>query len=344
MNRQSRLGLLVVTGVVLFMLAVALIANRGFILSDTLTVSASFESIGGLPNGSPVHFRGVPIGRVDEVILPNNGVDAVELKLEIKESATHLLNSNSVARLDRDGPIGIQLISIETPGAGSAIQEGAMLRGIEGMDLNKMGQSATEVLQSVSLLSQDLQALMNKVEGGEGTLGKITQDPELYDGLVEMKNSMLSGANKLQGTLSTLDAVSLEALEASQGVDALVDGLVAGKGIGALLNDTTLFVRINRLSARLEDVSDHLENVLTQSEAVISFGTLAASRAAENMEAMRRNWLFRKYFKEEDKNPGDESLELRAIEEALEAIEIQREELRQWEESLKEQEIRQTDQ
>ncbi len=336
MNRQSRLGLLVIAGVGLFLLAIGLIANRGFMFADTVTVSAKFESVSGMPSGSPVHFRGVPIGRVDQVILPANGNEAVELRLEIKETAKHLVNSNSIAKLDRDGPIGIQLITIESPSSGSPISSGMFIRGIAGLDLNNMGETATEVLQSVSLLSQDLQSLMGRIEGGEGTLGKITQDPELYDGLIAMKNSMLQGSRKLQGTLSRLDEVSVEALDASKGVDDIVARVSSGQGsIGAFLNDTTLYGRVNNLSSQLAEVSAHLESVLDQSESVIAYGALAAARAAENMEALRGNWFFRGYFKDKGENPDDASMEIRAIEEAFQAIEIQREDLRQWEERLK---------
>ena len=54
MSRQARLGLIVLGGVLAFMLALFVLANKTFLLSGTFQLSAEFRRVGGLTPGAAV--------------------------------------------------------------------------------------------------------------------------------------------------------------------------------------------------------------------------------------------------------------------------------------------------
>jgi phospholipid/cholesterol/gamma-HCH transport system substrate-binding protein len=61
-------GLFVMLGFAAILFMVTQITNRGFSLkSDSFTLKASFENIGGLKPGAPVSIAGVTIGRVEDI-------------------------------------------------------------------------------------------------------------------------------------------------------------------------------------------------------------------------------------------------------------------------------------
>ena len=64
-----RLGLFVVVAVVLGFIGLLVLAGPGFFQKKTTVETYFTESVSGLEVGSPVKFRGVPIGRVSQILL-----------------------------------------------------------------------------------------------------------------------------------------------------------------------------------------------------------------------------------------------------------------------------------
>ena len=52
MSRQARVGLLVLAGILLFMVALFAIANRSFLFSDTFFIKSRFDNVAGLQTGA----------------------------------------------------------------------------------------------------------------------------------------------------------------------------------------------------------------------------------------------------------------------------------------------------
>src|SRR5690606_41864997 len=104
MSRQARLGLVVLAGVVFFVVALFVLANRTFLLSDTYTIRAEFESVGGLMPGATVYYQGISVGRVDQVILPEGpGLPSTYTKL-IRDDARYPVHEDSRDVIQSYGP------------------------------------------------------------------------------------------------------------------------------------------------------------------------------------------------------------------------------------------------
>ncbi len=73
-----RLGVFVVAAAVLVFIGLLVLAGPGF-FQKKVTVETYFsESVSGLEVGSPVKFRGVPIGRVSQILLSSRAYPGTE--------------------------------------------------------------------------------------------------------------------------------------------------------------------------------------------------------------------------------------------------------------------------
>jgi phospholipid/cholesterol/gamma-HCH transport system substrate-binding protein/paraquat-inducible protein B len=108
-----RLGLFVVVAAVLGFLGLLVLAGPGFFQKKVIVETYFTESVSGLEVGSPVKFRGVPIGRVSQILLStqaypgNTGADGVRgalvvVRAELSASGVDLA-PGSVGTYVRDG-------------------------------------------------------------------------------------------------------------------------------------------------------------------------------------------------------------------------------------------------
>jgi phospholipid/cholesterol/gamma-HCH transport system substrate-binding protein len=116
------------------------------------------------------------------------------------------------------------------------------------------------------------------VKQGRGSLGAILTDTAL--------------AFRLNGLLLKLEQVSDDADSLSRQLEGLVEGVRSdvdtGKGtVNALLKDSTMVIRLNK----------SLDNIRQGTEAF-----------NENMEALKHNFLFRGYFRKQEKRRKQDSL------------------------------------
>ena len=57
MTRQARVGVVVLLGLMLFVLALFALANRTFLFSDRFVVRSQFNQVAGLRSGADVQFQ-----------------------------------------------------------------------------------------------------------------------------------------------------------------------------------------------------------------------------------------------------------------------------------------------
>ena len=88
-------------------------------------------------------------------------------------------------------------------------------------------------------------------------------------------------------------------------IDTVLEGVSEGKGLlGSLVSDN---------GKESESINQILDNLVVVSEDAKT----SASRLAENMEALKHNWLFKSYFEERgywDKEEFDKEIDSKIIE------------------------------
>ncbi|MCE1187678.1 MAG: MlaD family protein [Ignavibacteria bacterium] len=327
-----RLGVFIFIGIALIVTAIFLIGNKESMFRKTFTIKANFPSIEGLRNGAPVRLSGIDVGSVKEIRIAPSALGQVEVTMKLNNDIRPYLKEDATATVETEGLVGNKVVTLQigTPGA-IGIQDGGVIRGITPIGFGAIIEQAQGTMVYVNSMMKNLAEIVEKVNNGQGAIGKFINRDELYyhtndlvvtadrslnsistklDSMAIVVNVLLSGT---QSVIKNVDGVILE-------VDKIVGDIKQGKGlVGELL-----------VAGSPIDTSMHslLANLLAITENTKS----GAAKFEENMEALKRNWLFKSYYEQRgyyDKTEYEKSLDkyinqindrLRTLDERIETL------------------------
>ncbi|RMF61144.1 MAG: MCE family protein [Bacteroidetes bacterium] len=335
MSRQARVGILVLAGVALFILALFALANRTFLFSDTFYVKSQFTRVAGLVPGAAVQYQGVNVGRVESVQLPEAPGKKIVVTMAISEKARHLVRHNTQAQIKSDGLVGNQIVVL-VPSAeiGEPVGEEDFIPGVDPFDLFEITDKALASVQRFESAAVAFEQIMRDVQEGQGTLGKFIYDPALYDGFVATTDETRRVLNNLANNAEALVGL---AGEATRGVQDILDKVDRGEGtLARMLNDPAVYNSLLATADTLQAIAGDLRAVTQNAENMTNWGALGAFRFAELMEAGKHNWLFKRYFEERgtmDLAPFE--LRERALAESERRLQEREQALFEWEQRLR---------
>lgn len=330
MSRQARVGLLVLAGILLFLVAIFAIANRSFLFSNTFTINARYDQVAGLQAGAPVQFQGVNVGRVRTVRLPNTPNGQIVVEMAVQENVRPLINTSTQAQIKSEGLVGNQMVVLVNPPelqtVEEPIEEGEFITGVDPFDLYEIADRAFASVQTFEDVAEEAQQIMRDIQGGEGTLGRLIYDPSLYN---EFVASTEEAQRVLRGVSEDTDALVQVAERATEGVNSILLKVNEGEGsLARMLNDPTVYNSMLATSDTLLNIAGDMRSILQNTENATSWASLGSYRFAELMEAAKHNWLFRRYFEDRgymEKAPFE--VREQAIEESYRQLEARQREL-----------------
>jgi phospholipid/cholesterol/gamma-HCH transport system substrate-binding protein len=240
----------------IFMLA-ALVVTGFFILNSSgnfnpfdkrIRLKSRFESADGLHTGADVQLAGVSIGKVEDVKLlpPDAPADQrIEATLSVsqvvdKKPISDLIRSDSQAQLVATSILGNDKMINILPGTvkGSPIEDGAMLASSAGNSLSDLTETGQNLFKKLNELAVPANEILNKANQGEGTLGRVINDPALY---------------------KSLDNAVVETRATMQRLQTTIDKINKGQGTaGKLVNDPALYETLNKTVAQLQAISSDI--------------------------------------------------------------------------------------
>ncbi len=215
---ETKVGLLTIVAIALLLLFSMKVGGLSlFGDSKSRYIIMHFSSVAGLEVKSKVKLSGVEIGYVDELTL-EEGYASVKAVLTHKA----LIRKGSIATISSAGLLGESYIEIiqgsqdQAPlGNGeilndtrSAVDVSAMVRKLSTAldDVNAMTSSLRQLFDSmekwpsisgiignIEKATANLKSITGKIKRGEGTVGKLVTDEEVYENL----NKTLAGAGKI---------------------------------------------------------------------------------------------------------------------------------------------------
>jgi len=340
MNRNLRLGILILTGALLLMLGLFAIGNRTFLFSSVVQVRSQFSSVAGLQSGASVQYQGVNVGRVETVTLPSQPGEKIVVEMSISERASHLIRKNTQAQIKSDGLVGEQIIVLVSAAEPSEpVENEDFLPGVDPFDLFEITDRALASVQDFERAANVFEEIMKDIQRGEGTLGRIIYDSTLYVSLVQTTDETRRVMTNLASSAeSNADVLVDLATQATAGINSILAKADSGNGSLALfLNDPGFYNQLLASADSLKSIAGDLKAVSSTAENAAIWGSLGAFRFAELMEAAKHNWLFKRYFEERgsmDLAPFE--LRERAVSESMEDISNRERALLQWEIRLRE--------
>ncbi|WP_047414668.1 MlaD family protein [Cellulophaga sp. Hel_I_12] len=314
-----KLGIFVVLGTLLLVLAAYLIGNRQNMFGKTFSVSTVFKNANGLQNGNNVRFSGINVGTVKKIEMIND--TTIKVHMIIDNKMLKHIKKSAIASIGSDGLVGSMLINI-IPGVEEErlIQPDDELNAYSKVATQDMMNTLNTTNENAALLTADLLKVTKSLTQGKGTFGSLLNDTvmanNLHQTIINLKNTSIQAnasiaefnaiiknidfdestagvllsdtitAGNMRNSIKNLELSSVEIHKISQDLNSLISGMKEGNGLINYVSKDSTFVQ------QLEKTMLNVEQ-----------GT---ARFNENMEALKHNFLTRGYFRKQERKAKKE--------------------------------------
>ena len=319
-SQKIRLGVFVIIGLLLFVLAIYFIGNKQKMFGKTNHLEAVFTNVNGLQLGNNVRYSGINVGTVRDIIMEND--TTIRIDMIIDKAIFPFIKKDAVATIGSDGLVGNMIINI-LPGKGMerSVKPGETIRSQNKIRTDDILNTLSITNKNASKLSVDLLKITHQINNGKGTIGVLMNDSlvandlkeTLYylkltgkgtsESVAELKKIISSldkkdnvigvlkdsaVANKLKNMVTNLDKSSGEINKVVTNLNATILNIKDGKGaINYLANDPKL---VHKIDSTMTNINQ------------------ASFRLNENLEALKHNFFFRGYFRKQEKAKQKEQL------------------------------------
>ncbi|HTU32324.1 MAG TPA: MlaD family protein [Candidatus Acidoferrum sp.] len=247
---ELRVGVFVFVALVVVALGIFYVTGSAGFWVPKYTIRTYLPETDDLANGAPVNLDGVAIGNVQAIHLtqsPPSKQENVTVVMRVRGEYSRYIRTDSRASLLTQGVLGTRYVEITRGVAGSQIPSGGVVTGVEVPEISQIGQGANDMVQKLQVVAADLQVMVEKVNQGQGSLGKILNDPSLYNHLEAISakaDDMMSSIQQGKGTVGKFiasDELYNKADDTVTKVDDMMTAVQQQKGIlGRAIYDPTM--------------------------------------------------------------------------------------------------------
>ncbi|MBP7372409.1 MAG: MCE family protein [Opitutaceae bacterium] len=266
---SARVGLFFLMGIALIWVTFESLNGGKVANGKGYTLVAYFKNLKEIRPGDEVRVAGVKVGTVKATRLDGRRARAellIDPAVQIAQDATAtigmagLLGSNYVAfDLGSDNtpayPAGSEVHTLDTADLNTIVSElsnvgkkvDTTLGQISGDDgvLGKISTLVDENRTQIRDVTTNLQQITGKINQGEGTLGRLVNDPKLHD--------------ELLATVAEIKTAAAEAKTFVAQAESVIDQVKSGQGtLGVLLYDQQAGDNIKAVTTNLRDISDKI--------------------------------------------------------------------------------------
>jgi phospholipid/cholesterol/gamma-HCH transport system substrate-binding protein len=310
---NAKVGMLVLAGLLFLIFTLYMIGKNRNLFGSTFTINAVLNNVNGLVPGNNVRFKGMDVGTVKSIRVEND--TAILVTMTIDESMKPYIRQNAIATIGTDGLMGNKLININSDfGQSSPIKQGDVIQSRKPVETDEMLRTLNTTNNNIERISHNLYEISVKLNSSESLwtlLSDTVVTKDLKRAVVDFKQA---GANTADVTETAKN---------------LIQRLDRGNGLAyKLFTDTTLSIQLtsslqqielasNQTSVIMKDLKNVVNDMkqgsgtagllltdtllrqsLFKSATNIEQGT---DRFNQNMEALKTNFLFRRYFKKLEK-------------------------------------------
>ncbi|MCM2359168.1 MAG: MlaD family protein [Geobacteraceae bacterium] len=276
---QVKGGVFIVVALVFFGWGVLLMGEKTKFFVPKGKLSLIMTDVAGLKIGAPVWLAGVEVGVVRSIRFarPEQN-NEVEVGLEINRETLKKIGKDSVVTVKTRGLMGEKYVDI-TPSRFVSETPETRVYGTPVLRLD-------DVMAKAGTAFDQLNQIVAKINQGEGTIGRFSKDPKLYDNLVRLTAELrvfVDSTTRGEGTLGKLTR-SGEPYDRLMSIlnraDATLVDIQSSQGtMSKLIYDRQLYDKLVTLTDKsaqaAEDVRE-LNRKLTSSEG--TFGKLITDR------------------------------------------------------------------
>src|SRR5580704_15376129 len=232
---ELRVGLFVLAGIVLVGVGIFYVTGTGA-LGPKYRLVTFLPEVDGLAIGAPVSINGVEVGNVDSItIAPSRGNQppapdrSVEVVMRINRDFRDYVRTDSYATLLTEGFLGNRVVSIQRGYTGQVLGDGQEMPGKEEKAMKEVVERGADLMQNLSALSSQIGSMVDSLQRGQGTIGKLLTDQTTF--------------NRLNDILTRADQIT-SSVQQGQGT------------IGKIVSSDALYTKFDSVAGRLDNVLD----------------------------------------------------------------------------------------
>jgi len=321
-----KLGAFALAGLVFLVLLLYMIGKNRSLFGATYVLKARFENVQGLVAGNNVRFSGIEAGTVKRLKILSD--TAIEVTMMIDKKLLKIIRKNAIVSIGTEGFVGNKVVNIvPSRQPGPLAEEGDMLASKESADTDEMLQTLSKTNNDVAVIAANLKTTVQRINGSDA-LWALLNDSSLP------RNLRIAVGNIRSATVKAGNMVN--------NLDTIVMNVKNGKGsLGTILTDTSFVRNLNEAILKIKNVGEEANSLSGEiTKMVVSIqhdvnsgkGTVNAllkdSLMAEklnasleniqkgtdgfnqNMEALKHNFLFRGYFRKQEKKKKKEQSQI----------------------------------
>ncbi len=316
----AKVGLFILIGVIILAAAILTLGTMRKSFIKRIDATATFNSVNGLTKGNNVWFAGVKVGTVQEIAFTPDS--KVRVLFSIEDKSQPFIKQNATVRVSSDGLIGNPIILISGGSANAPmIQSGHHFVVEADVSQQEMLSTLQENNKNILSITNDLKGLTADIRAGQGSLGKLMKDEALYASISK--------------SMSTVEAATRDLKKGASALASLTDKLTAeGNFINSLATDKEIYPSIKNTVASLQSTSQTLKETTVSAQKTVgnleqttnallnnpnnTIGVLlhdpkaannirqtisnlesSSQKLDQNLEALKSNFLFRRYFRKQ---------------------------------------------
>lgn len=312
-SQKIRLGVFVIIGLTLFVLAVYFIGSKQQMFGKTEQLTAVFNNVAGLQLGNNVRYSGINVGTVRGIEIVNDST--INVEMQIDKSVFPHIKKNAIATIGSDGLVGSVIINI-IPGKGNAapVVPGDIIQSNNRVRTDDMLSTLNVTNQNAARLTADLLKITNDIHNGKGTIGLLLRDSIMAKDLKETIRNLKITSQKTSQTMDNLNR-QIAGLDNKDNVIGVLKDTVVGNKIRHVVTNldsssqeiTKVVANLNATITNIKEgkgALNYLSNdpkLVKQIDSTMTNINQASKKLNENLEALKSNFLFRGYFKKQEK-------------------------------------------
>jgi phospholipid/cholesterol/gamma-HCH transport system substrate-binding protein len=198
MSRAARLGAFIIATLTILAVGVFIIGSKQYLFTSTYQLKARFDNVVGLDAGADVRVGGVHGGTVRSIVLPHKPGEKITVVMDLDKSTREIIKQDSVASIETEGLLGNQYLAISFGAAGTAdVRDGDFIASQAPLEMSALLQKTNGILdtsqqaiQNATRATEHLESISAKIDGGQGTVGALVNDKQLYGHLDQTASAL----------------------------------------------------------------------------------------------------------------------------------------------------------
>lgn len=313
-SQKIRLGLFVIIGLLIFILAIYYIGDKQKMFGKTNHLETVFNNVNGLQLGNSVRYSGISVGTVRGIEMIND--TTIRVDMIIDKAIFPYIKKDAVATISSDGLVGNMIISI-SPGKGNepSVEPGDEIPSNNRIRTEDMMNTLSVTNKNAAKLTANLLKITNEIIEGKGTLGLLLNDTLMSKDLRETMRYLKSTTKKTSETVTKIDKLVTSLDKSDNVVGVIKDPAVANKIKNMVTNLDQSTIELNKVISHLDatilnlkdgkGTINYLSNnpeLVQKIDSTMTNINNASYKLNQNMEALKHNFLFRGYFKKQEKD------------------------------------------